>query len=109
MGTVIVTLIFIGSYFLYSTSKYTSISSCLVFNVWILENRKRSNYIGVLTLIISLIGSMYSFGLTAGGLYWLITLSTIMGLIIIIVPLNVFSYKHTVSMFTILLFIELTL
>lgn len=109
MNTLIISLIFLGSYFSYSTSKKAILNSDFALNRWVTSNIKFSKIIGILLLLASLILSIVYFGTTSGILFWLISLLIVLGLIIIITPLKKLTYKHILILFLIILTFEFIL
>jgi len=97
-----------GVFFLYNTSKKAQLYRSLAIEKWVQTNLKISKIIGVICLIISLTIAIANFGRTSGILFWTVSLMTILGLMVIILPLKKLSYKHVSILFTILFILELT-
>ena len=109
MITSIILLTFLASFVLYNTSKKAMLQQSSSVEKWLQTNEKTAKIIGILTLIIAATTATFHFGITAGILFWLITLMTILSLLVILYPFKKINYKHLIGIFTIILIIELTL
>lgn len=102
-------LIFIGSFILYNTSEKATLNSNLILEKWVQSNNKHSKYIGAILTLLPLFYILDFFGTTSGILYWSILLMIILGLTIIISPLNKITYRSVSIIFLFFLTLELTL
>ena len=108
MVTAIIILIYMGSYISYCSSKEASVNTNLKINEWLLKHFKVARYGGFLLLLASSFASVYHFGTTAGILYCIITITTVMGLIVVFSPLQQMGYKQVLILFILLLLLEFT-
>lgn len=109
MITSIIFLIFFGCFALYNASKKVALNQYFKLETWLQNNEKQTKIIGVFTLVITAIISVFYLGVTSGILFWLITLMTVLCLIVILYPIKGINYKHIISVFVFILLFELIL
>ncbi|GAA3650346.1 hypothetical protein GCM10022397_38690 [Flavivirga jejuensis] len=99
---------FLGSFFLYNTSKKVVLSQNLIIEKWIQTNTLVTKAIGVIFYITALVMAIISFGKMSGTLFWLNSLMLLLGLMVIFSPLKRGLYKLVsiilLTLFTIELF-----
>ncbi len=106
MITMNIFFVFLGSYLLYGTSQRAILHTKSVINTWITTHKKVSKIVGFACFVLGLIVSVFYFNVTAGILFWLFVVTSILGLIIILTPLQKITYKHSFILFVITLTIE---
>ena len=98
MTTLILLLTFAGFYALYNTSSQAKLAQHGNLEIW-LNKQSSLKAVGIILLIVSIILTVITNGLTAGLLYWVVIVSTIASLIVIICPLKVMTYKTVALIF----------
>lgn len=107
MITSSVLLIFLGSFFLYNTSRKVVLENNLLIGKWVQNNVNVSKIIGLVLLILALIITINKLGITSGIIFWLVGLMTILCLMIVLFPLKKINYKHLIAFFISSFLIEL--
>ncbi len=73
---------------------------------WMQKNVQQTKIAGVISLLASLIIATYTFGFTAGVLFWSVILMSMLSLLILIKPLHVVGYKQFALLFAFTLTLE---
>lgn len=109
MISVYLLLLFFGFYILYFTSKRMVAVPTLKFETWIKTHNSAATMGGLSLLLLSCFLFIYSLGLAAGILTYMVMLMTIGSLIILLAPLQLLTYPKICGVFLLALFIELFL
>ncbi|WP_108868475.1 hypothetical protein [Aquimarina aquimarini] len=107
MITLLIFLIFSGSFFLYNTSKVAILSPHFQIEKWMQQHNKTSNSIGLFLLVFCLASTIFLFGLGVGIFIWTLLLMIIQGTLIILSPIKAFNYKHGIALLLLILVLEL--
>ncbi len=107
MQSIVCILVFFGFYFLYSTSKKTTLRPVLNFEKWIDMSLKSTQVIAISLLFVAYLLSIYLDGMGSGTLLFFIVLMTIGSLIIVLVPLKIINNKALLSFFIIVTLFEI--
>lgn len=108
MITTSILFIFLGGFLLYNASKKEFTNHTLAFEKWIQNNKSIAKRIGVLLLIIALVSMTLFLGRTSGILVWLFVVALILSLLILVYPLKKINYTHILTLFIVLIIIEIT-
>ncbi len=100
-------LLFLGSWVLYNTSKKAILNQNFHIEKWIQSHAFLSKLVGLFFLLTSLSLMTLNFGTTSGVLFWLVSLMTILGLIIIIAPLHKGNLYYFLILFIVILLLEI--
>lgn len=105
MITLALILLFIGSYALYNTSDKAILAN-RDFEKWCKKNKTISK-IGALVIFgITLVISIFHYGLTSGILFWFFSITLMLSLIVTLNPLKLIKPKTVVFLFVITLIFE---
>ncbi len=107
MITSSILFIFLGSFMMYNTSRTALLSTNLSIEKWVQNNHLISKTIGLSFFIMASIMIIIAFGLTSGILFWFVSLILILGLLVIVSPLKIITYKHIIVLFSALFILEL--
>ncbi|WP_272150495.1 hypothetical protein [Tenacibaculum aiptasiae] len=106
MISILIAILFLGCYLFYNTSQKTTIVSNSYIEERIRSNEQLSKILGGSFFLITLIITTIHFGLFSGILFWLVTLTMLMSLLIVTAPLKLVNYKTLVALLFVLLLIE---
>ncbi len=106
MISILIILIFFTFYLFYMTTKRIEIASNLGFEKKIQAHQSLAKKIGLILMLISFITSVYQLGFCVGILFNVIGFMTIGGLIVLLTPLQLITYKKLSIVFVLCFLIE---
>lgn len=106
MITLLIIIIFIGSYIAYNASKQNMQHSKSIIESWSKTYYKQAKIISIILFLLALVLAVLKFGYSSGVLFWLFLLMLFMGLVITIAPLKIIKYTHLTVFFLLILIIE---
>jgi len=107
MISLLIIIVFIGSYIAYNTSKQNIQHSKSIIEVWIKAYLRQAKITSIVLLLLALVLAVLKFGYGSGVLLWLFLLILFVGLITIIFPLKIVKYSHVIIAFLILITFEI--
>lgn len=107
MITLSMFLVFLGCFLWYQTSERTILSIQTNWRRWIRTNKSTSKWTAFALLILGLRLSTFALGITAGMLWWLFSISTLLGFVVIMMPLRQVNYKHVLTLMFLLFILEM--
>lgn len=109
MLTTIILILFLSSYCFYNTSKRAKLPKEGLIEQWLQANVSIAKSLGLLLLVIGFALSIYSYGTGTGTFIWAMILMQLLGALILLAPMKLFNYKHTLAFFILILIVELSI